>query len=106
VRILPSKEIPTPFGSVELPSMETPILGLPRVDTRRRSAIKHAVATDLTGVFGLIPYVGSLIGGQIADLHFAEMRRILTKQEMDEFIETDKKIPSNGLALLYSFVRG
>ena len=106
MRILPSKELPTPFGSVELPSIETPILGLPRVDTRRRLAVRHAVATDLTGVLGLIPYVGTLIGGQVADLHFAEMRKILTREEMDRYVEADKRIPSNGLALLYSFVRG
>ena len=106
MRILPSKELPTPFGSVELPSMETPIWGLPRVDERRRAAIKHAIATDFTGVFGLIPYVGPLIGGQIADLHFARMRKILTPDEMNRYVEADKRIPSNGLALLYSFVRG
>ena len=105
MRILPSKEIPTPFGGINLPSMDTPILGLPKVDNRRKAAVKHAVATDLTGVLGLIPYVGSLIGGQIADLHFAEMRKILTREEMDRYVEADKRIPSNGLALLYSFVR-
>ena len=105
-RILPPRPLPTPFGRINLPSMETPVLRLPEMDDRRREAVKHAVAGDLTGIFGLIPWIGSLVGGQIADLHFAEMRRILTKNEMDKFIESDKKIPSNGLALLYSFVRG
>ena len=105
MRLLPSRELPTPFGSVNLPSMETPIRALPQVDPRRRAAVRHAVATDLTGILGLIPYVGPLIGGQIADLHFAEMKKILTSRELDRFIEADKKIPSNGLALLYSFVR-
>jgi len=85
--------------------METPIRALPQVDPRRRAAVRHAVATDLTGVFGLIPYVGPLIGGQIADLHFAEIRKILTPDEMNRYVETDKRIPSNGLALIYSFVR-
>lgn len=99
------RELPTPFGKVNLPAMEVPKRALPHVDERRKKAVRHAVACDLTGILGLIPYVGSLIGGQIADLHFAEMRKILTKEEMDKYVEADKRIPSNGLALLYSFVR-
>ena len=104
--ILSSRELPTPFGSVYLPGMGLPRAGLPKVDDRRKRAVKHAVACDLTGIIGLVPYVGSLVGGQISDLHFAEMRKILTKSEMDKYIEADKKVPSNGLALLYSFARG
>lgn len=104
--ILSSRGLPTPFGEIFLPSMSfPPKRGLPRVDARRRAAVKHAVATDLTGIFGVIPYVGPMFGGQIADLHFAEIRKILTPQEMTNYIEADKKIPSNGGALLYSFVR-
>ena len=106
MRILPPKGLPTPFGGVTLPEMRTPILGPPSLDERRRRAVSHAVATDLAGVFGLIPYVGNLVGGQLADLHFAEVKKLLTPQELDKFIEVDKKIPSNGLAMLYSFVRG
>jgi len=99
-----SRKLPTPFGRVTLPSMEVPRRGLPQVDERRRKAVKHAVATDLTGILSIVPYVGSLVGGQISDLHYAEMRKILTPQELNRFIEEDKRIPSNGLALLYSFV--
>jgi len=99
------REVPTPFGRVNLPAMEVPKRALPQVDERRKRALRHAIATDLTGILGLIPYVGSLVGGQIADLHYAEMRGILTPEELNRFIEADKKIPSNGLALLYSFVR-
>ena len=105
MRILPPRRVPTPFGAIHLPEMDTPVLGLPRVDARRKGAVRHAVATDLAGVLGLIPYVGSLVGGQLGDLHFAEMKKILTPQELDRYIEVDKQIPSNGLALLYSFVR-
>lgn len=99
------REVPTPFGRVNLPAMEVPRRGLPQVDERRKRALRHAVATDLTGVLGLIPWVGGLVGGQIADLHGAEMRKILTRTEMDNFVKADKQIPSNGLALLYSFVK-
>lgn len=103
--IFSSRGLPTPFGRINLPAMEPPRLGLPHVDGRRRGAVKHAVATDLTGILGLIPYVGSLVGGQISDLHYAEMRKILTPEELNNFIEDDKRIPSNGLALLYSFTK-
>jgi len=104
-RILSARELPTPFGKVNLPDIEFPRRGLPQVDERRKKAVKHAVATDLTGILGLVPYVGGLVGGQLGDLHFAEMRKILTPQELNKYIEVDKQIPSNGLALLYSFVR-
>ena len=103
--IFPAKPLPTPFGKVYLPDIRTLKMGLPQVDSRRKEAVRHAVGMDFTGVLGLIPYVGALVGGQIADLHFAEMRRLLTPSEMDKFIEADKRIPSNGVALLYSFVK-
>ena len=106
MKILPSKGLPTPFGGITLPEMRTPVPRLPEMDERRRRVVSHAVATDLAGIFGLIPYVGNLVGGQISDLHFAEIRKLLTNQELDRFIEVDKRIPSNGLAMLYSFVRG
>ena len=104
-KILSARELPTPFGKVNLPAMEPLRRGLPHVDGRRKKALNHALACDLTGVLGLIPYVGGLVGGQLGDLHFAEIRKILTKEEMDKYIKADKQIPSNGLALLYSFVR-
>jgi len=103
--VLRPRKLPTPFGPITTPGIGKPKPGLPELDERRKKAVRHAVATDLTGILGLIPYVGPLIGGQIADLHFAEMKKILTSRELDRFIEADKKIPSNGLALLYSFVR-
>ena len=105
-KILPTRGLPTPFGEINLPSMEFPVLKPPELDERRRRAVKHAVATDLTGIIGVVPYVGSLLAGQISDLHYAEMRKILTPGELEKYIIADKKIPSNGLALLYSFVRG
>ena len=105
-QILPPRGLPTPFGKINLPRMETPVLRLPEVDDRRKEAIKHAVGSDLTGALGIVPLVGSFLAGQIADLHFAEMRRLLTGQEMNRFIEADKRIPSNAGALAYSFVRG
>ena len=103
-QILPERDIPTPFGKITLPSMMTPRMGLPRIDSRRGKALSHATATDLTGILSYIPYVGSLLGGQISDLHYSELRKLLTDQELERYIEADRRIPSNGLALLYSFV--
>ena len=97
--------VPTPFGTVNLPRVERPKMGFPQVDERRRKAVIHAFAADLSGVFSLIPYVGNLINEQLDDLHGAEIRRILTPEEYNRFERDDKKIPSNGLAMLYSFVR-
>ena len=100
-----ARQVPTPFGKISLPAMEVPKRGFPQVDARRRVALKHAVATDLTGILGFIPYVGNLVGGQLGDLHGAEIYKTLTPDEMAKFVKADKQIPSNGLALLYSFVR-
>jgi len=105
-RFFRARDFPTPFGKISLPAMEIPRRGLPHVDARRKKALKHAVATDLTGILGFIPYVGNLVGGQISDLHGAEIYKILTPDEMAKFVKADKQIPSNGLALLYSFVGG
>lgn len=104
--ILRGRGLPTPFGRVNLPDIETPARGLPKVDGRKRAAIKHAIGSDLTGILALIPWVGGAVGGQLSDLHYAEMRKILSPQELDRFIRADKMIPSNGLALLYSLVPG
>ena len=104
--ILKSRKFPTPFGMINLPRMETPAKGLPELDDRRFDVVKHAVGSDLTGIFRVIPWVGDMVGGQISDLHFAEMKRLMTPQELERFIVADKMVPSNGLALLYSFVKG
>ena len=96
--------LPTPFGKINLPEMGAPRRGFPQISERRREAIRHAIGSDLTGVIGLIPWVGDVVGGQISDLHYAEMRKILTHEELNKFTEDDKIIPSNGLALLYSFI--
>jgi len=106
IGFLSSRNLPTPFGKIELPSFEIPRRGPPQMDERRKKAVKHAMACDLTMLVGLaIPYVGGFIGGQISDLHGAEMRKILTAQEMDKYVEADKRFPTTTLPLLYSFVR-
>jgi len=105
-RILSTRGFPTPFGQINLPEINTPVMRLPEMDSRRRKAVKHVVATDLTGILAFVPYLGAALGGQLSDLHYAEVRKILTPEELNRYIEADKRIPANGPALLYSFVKG
>ena len=105
-KILPSRGLPTPFGEINLPQIDTPVLALPEVGDRRKKAIKHMIGIDLSGVLALIPWAGSVVSGQISDLHYAEVRKILTPQELSRYIEADKRIPANTPAMLYSFVKG
>jgi len=105
---LPRVGIPTPFGKVHLPTWGPPILKPPQVDDRRRVAIKHAVGSDLASLVEKIPVVGSFLGGvsdSLQDLHFAEMKDILTPNELDSFIEVDKVVPLNTAALLITYAK-
>ena len=100
------RDIPTPFGMIELPAFEIPKRGAPQLDGRRKRAFKHAVACDLANLVGsVVPYVGGLVGEQISDLHGVQIRKLLTPEEMDKYVEADKRIPTTTLPLLYSFVR-
>jgi len=92
-------KIPTPFGVVRLP-IEPPIPRPPQIDDRRRAALLHALAKDLSMIFGLIPYVGDYIADTIEDLHAAELRRIMTSEEKDYYYRYDKLHPSTIAALL------
>mgnify|MGYP001597078154 CR=1 FL=1 len=105
VEIFPSVKMPTPFGSITLARIEPPKLARPELDSRRRKAVKHAVAMDLTSVLGYIPWVGSLVGEQLSDLHYASMKDILTERELKDFTKADKEVPTNVLALLSSFIK-
>lgn len=90
----PETTIPTPFGKVHLPEHK---LGLPKpppFDEKSRNAMKHAIAIDGSMVPGMIPWVGDVVADVVEDLHFAELRKILTPKEYDEFIKQDKVAPA------------
>ncbi|MBA7716531.1 hypothetical protein ES703_125604 [subsurface metagenome] len=90
----PETTIPTPFGKVHLPEHK---LGLPKpppFDEKNRNAMKHAIAIDGSMVPGMIPWVGDVVADVVEDLHFAELRKILTPKEYDEFIKQDKVAPA------------
>ena len=89
----PETTIPTPFGSVHLPEHK---LGLPKpppFDEKSRSAMLHAIAIDGAMVPGMIPVAGDLIADVVEDLHFAELRKVLTPEQYNEFMKTAEKTP-------------
>jgi len=96
---LPETRVLTPFGAVHLPKHKIGLPKLPSLDARTRSAMKHAVAMDLSMVPGLIPGVGDIITETVSDLHTAELRKVLTPKEYDRF-ETYDKINPNVIALM------
>jgi len=91
---LPKTKIPTPFGSVSLPEHKVGLPKLPSLDEKSRNAMKHAIAIDGAMVPGLIPVAGDVISDIVEDLHFAELRKILTTRQYDEFIKQDKISPA------------
>lgn len=105
---IPGRPLPTPFGEIHLPRMEPLKLERPTLDERKMRAVRHALAGEIVSFlagFVPIPYVGGLVAGQIGDLHSAEVADILTPVELRQYMEADKRIPSNTLAMLYSFIK-
>lgn len=101
-------EIPTPFGPVTLPKLREVLPPFPheapKMDERRSKAMSHAVATDLSTIVGWIPVVGDVIADVVEDLHGAELRKLLTKEEMDRYVVEDKVAPST-IALARVFMK-
>ena len=91
---LPETTIPTPFGEVHLPEHKVKLPKLPPFDEKSRNAMKHAVAIDGSMVPGMVPWVGDVLADVVEDLHFAELRKILTTEQYNEFIKQDKVAPA------------
>ena len=91
---LPETSIPTPFGSVRLPKHKIGLPKLPSFDEKSRAAMKHAIAIDASMVPGLVPYIGDVVADVVEDLHVAELRKILTASQYDEFLRQDKIAPA------------
>ncbi|MBU1067177.1 hypothetical protein KKE60_05290 [Patescibacteria group bacterium] len=90
----PSTTIPTPFGSVSLPEYKLGLPKLPSLDSKTRGAMKHAIAIDASMLPGMIPAVGDIVADVVEDLHAAELRKILTLEQYDEFLKQDKVAPA------------
>lgn len=90
----PRMRVPTPFGSVYLPEHKVGLPKLPSFDEKTRNAMKHAIAIDASMVPGIIPWIGDLVADVVEDLHAAELRKILTHEQYDEFLKQDKIAPA------------
>ncbi|MBA7664493.1 hypothetical protein ES703_72554 [subsurface metagenome] len=90
----PETTIPTPFGSVRLPEHKVEPPKLPPFNEKSRGAMLHAIAIDGSMVPAMIPWVGDVVADIIEDLHFAELRKMLTTGQYDEFIKQDKIAPA------------
>lgn len=102
---LPETRIPTPFGTVHLPEKKIELPKLPSLDEKSRSAMGHAIGIDLSMIPGLIPFVGSIVSDVVEDLHGAELRKILTTKQYDEFLKQDKIAPAT-IAMARTLTKG
>lgn len=102
ITLLETKKVRTPFGEVETPSIELPPLKRPKLESRHKKALAHAVAIDLADVVGIIPYVGSTLADSLRRMHGEEVRKILTPhREYSKYAKWDRTYP-DALALLRS----
>ena len=96
MQIIPSIEIPTPFGgTISTPPLETPPLKLPAMpDERSAKAIAHGLGEDAAMIVGLIPWVGDVLADILVDMHHVEIKKILTDAEYRTFAEYNKSFPT------------
>ena len=101
-------KILTPFGEVALPEISEVLPEfppeIPKLDKRQSEAMSHAVAIDLSSIVGWIPVVGDVVADVAEDLHGAELRKLLTKEEMNRFVIEDKVAPTT-VALARVFIK-
>jgi len=102
---MPEKEIelPTPFGLVHLPKIKIPKLKPPEMDERRGKAMAQAIAIDLSSIVAIVPVIGDIISDVVEDTHFSELRKILTKPELEEYLKQDRVAPST-VAIMRTFM--
>ena len=95
MKILTGREVPTPFGRIKLPDLETPPLKLPKMpDAHARKAIGHGLGEDVAQIIGIIPYVGGIVEDILEDMHHVEIKKILTPDEYSKFAEYNKSFPT------------
>ena len=95
MQIIPSIEIPTPFGAISTPPLETPPLKLPKMpDERSAKAIGHGIGEDAAMIVGLVPWIGDVLQDILVDMHHAEIKEILTDAEYRRFANYNKSFPT------------
>lgn len=96
-------KIITPFGEVKFPKPSLPTEP-PKFDERRRKILNHAIAIDLSSVIGWIPVVGDIVADVVEDVHGAELKKLMTAEEYEEYLKQDKVAPST-IAVIRTFQR-
>ena len=102
---LPETSVPTPFGRVSLPEKKIEWPRLPAFDEKSTSAMKHALGMALSMIPAMIPWVGDMVADVVEDLHGAELRKILTPKQYDEFLIQDKVAPAT-IAMARALTKG
>lgn len=102
---LPEMTIPTPFGRVSLPEHKIEWPRLPAIEEKSTRAMKHAIGIDLSMIPGLLPVVGDVVADVVEDLHAAELRKILSPKQYDEFLKQDKIGPAT-IAMARTLTKG
>jgi len=96
-------EVLSPFGPVHIPKPTIPKLEPLVMDERRGKAMAHAVAIDLASIVAIVPVIGDIISDIVEDTHFSELRKILTKPELEEYLKQDRVAPST-VAIIRTFM--
>lgn len=93
IKILEPKELPTPFGRVSTPTIEIPPLKAPKLESKHRKALAHALGVDLADIVSIVPWVGSTLADSLRRMHGEEIRKILTPEEYNRYAYFDKTYP-------------
>lgn len=103
MKIFTGPEVPTPFGGIKLPDLETPPISLPKMpDERGFKAIGHSLGEDAAQIVGIVPWIGDIAEDILEDLHHAEIKKLLTPDEYRRFAEYNKSFPS-AVAMIRTF---
>jgi len=105
ITLLGSKKLPTPFGTVETPSIELPPLKFPELEDRHKKALGHCLGVNASDILGIIPYIGGTLADSIRAMHTMEIKNLLTSEEYEKYMSWDKTYP-DVLALLRSRIKG
>lgn len=103
VKVLPQVSIPSPFGTFQLPSYGLPPLRKPRWTKERKGALRHALGSDLSQVVAIVPLVGDTLADVLEDVHMAEVKKLLSPEEFDRFLQETKVAPDT-LALIRTYI--
>ena len=90
---LPEVHIPTPFGGISLPRYGLPPLVKPAMGKEGKKAFRQAVGSDLAFIIAQVPVVGDTVGHALEDMHRAEIKKLISPAEFDDFMQQTKVAP-------------